>query len=101
MRNYKGALGFTMLGTGAAVLIAQPFAFADDPVSDPIEVPGFSFNATVTGAASLTASMHFAITDTILEGREYPAAFQQRETRAELSDAGSKDLITDWFSRLA
>jgi hypothetical protein len=56
MIDYKKGLGYTLPGTGPAILIHQPVAFGDDPFSDPIAVPGFSFSATATNTASPTTS---------------------------------------------
>jgi hypothetical protein len=78
--NYKKTLGYTLLGTGVAVLVTQPFALADDPTAEPIEVPGFSFSgaATATGTASLSNSSAMSVTvpDTVLD-QEYEGRFER------------------------
>ena len=80
--NYKKALGYTLLGTGAAILVYQPFAFADVPLAESLDVPGLSFTAgTAVGTASLSNSsaMSFSVPDTILD-QEYEVRFDRFES---------------------
>jgi hypothetical protein len=70
-------IGYVLLGTGAAILAYQPAALAADINAKLIDVPGFSFNATATGTASLSNSAIVRVPDTILEDKEYEGRLER------------------------